>query len=254
MATCSVDSCERSCYARGFCKGHYDRLIRTGDAGTTPIQPRRRNCQVGDCGNPHHAQGYCSLHYKRWVTYSDTAPRRPGKPYAGRTEEQVRKRINDSIRITQAGCWEWRRSVTTDGGYAVLRWRGISLGHRVAYTIFIGPIPDGMFVCHHCDNPPCVNPDHLFLGAAADNNADMTNKGRARRFFKEYRRGERHYKTRLTQQQVNEIRASSDRGVDLAQRYGVSQQSISDIRTGRRWRSSAPLGDQDAPAAEPASA
>ena len=254
MTTCAVDDCERSRYAKGYCKGHYDRLKRTGSAGTTPIQSRRTDCQVSECDNPHLAHGYCRLHYKRWAAHGDPSIRLPGKPYTGRTEEQVRQRIETSVRITPSGCWEWKRSVTVDGGYATLRWRGITPGHRVAYTIFVGPIPEGMFVCHHCDNPPCVNPDHLFLGTAADNNADMTNKGRARRAFKEHPRGEQHPSALLTQQQADEIRTSSERGVDLARRYGVSQQTVCDIRAGRRWRSLTPPSDQDAPAAKPPSA
>ena len=80
------------------------------------------------------------------------------------------------------GCWLWTGGLTTSG-YGILytskqdkpRRR---LAHRLMYEIEHGPIPDGLFVCHRCDNPPCVNPDHLFLGTASDNMQDMLSKGR----------------------------------------------------------------------------
>jgi len=78
-----------------------------------------------------------------------------------------------------SGCWEWRGD--HDGkGYGVILVSGrAQQAHRAAYRFFCGPIPEGLFVCHHCDNPPCCNPVHLFLGAHADNMRDMALKGRA---------------------------------------------------------------------------
>lgn len=78
-----------------------------------------------------------------------------------------------------SGCWIWRGNVRVRGGYGRLGYCGRpQLAHRVAYQIFVGPIPEGMDVCHRCDNPPCVRPDHLFVGTALDNIKDSIKKGR----------------------------------------------------------------------------
>ncbi len=96
--------------------------------------------------------------------------------------------------------------------------------HRAAWIEANGPIPEGMNVLHHCDNPPCVNVEHLFLGTAADNTQDMIAKGR-----RVAASGERHSRARLTDDDIREIRrryAEGDRQVDLAIAYSVTRQNI----------------------------
>jgi hypothetical protein len=79
-----------------------------------------------------------------------------------------------------SGCWLWTGS-SNGNGYGVMRINNKQQGaHRVAFELFVGPIPPGLMICHKCDNPPCVNPHHLFAGTALDNNRDMFAKGRAR--------------------------------------------------------------------------
>lgn len=123
-------------------------------------------------------------------------------------------------------CWTWRAN-KNEKGYG--KFQG-ERAHRVAFKAVNGDIPDGMFVCHKCDNPGCVNPAHLFLGSAGDNNKDARDKGRSK-----YVSGEHHPNCKLTDEQVGEIRASKATGVSLSRKYGVAQSTISEIRS-YRWR------------------
>jgi hypothetical protein len=80
----------------------------------------------------------------------------------------------DRVEVTPSGCWEWTRARSHDGYGVYKKLRA----HRVAYELAFGPIPDGLSVLHHCDNPPCVNPARLFLGTQSDNMRDCYRKGR----------------------------------------------------------------------------
>jgi hypothetical protein len=129
------------------------------------------------------------------------------------------------------GCWLWT-AVCTEKGYGKFRAdnRKIARAHRVSYELYIGDIPKGMFVCHKCDNPGCVNPDHLFIGTAADNTNDMMKKGRG-----VFLKGERHGRARFSEDDIVAIRADTRSQIEIAKEYGVHESTISHIKTRRTW-------------------
>lgn len=78
-----------------------------------------------------------------------------------------------------SGCWLWERpGLLGPMGYGHFRYQGVVAAHRASWLLYRGPIPMGLFICHKCDNPSCVNPDHLYLGTAQDNIADRDRRGR----------------------------------------------------------------------------
>ena len=128
------------------------------------------------------------------------------------------------------GCWLWN-AARCSGGYGTIKHHGkVVTAHRVAYEVYRGPIPDGMHVCHKCDNRICVNPDHLFLGTHADNMADMSKKNRQAR-------GADNGSAKLTEIDVRAIRAENSKSQsELGKDYGVSQSYISKIKRRESWK------------------
>lgn len=138
-------------------------------------------------------------------------------------------------------CWEWTSKTVV--GYGVIKltpsFRGEKVkrqgAHRVSWELHNGPIPDGLWVLHRCDNRRCVNPDHLFLGTHGDNMRDMVEKKRS----KGAPPGEAHHFAKMKQSEVDEARALYDQGwkyKDIAKRYGVTAHTISRIARRVTWR------------------
>ena len=136
-----------------------------------------------------------------------------------------------------SGCWLFM-STHEPGGYGRFCFnKTVRFAHRAAYEIYVGPIPDGMVVCHKCDVPACVNPDHLFIGTQFDNLRDMASKGRR---YKPEWRGETHPRSKLTDEIVQAIRAErAATGLsfsELGKKYGVVHSTIAVVIRGEGWR------------------
>ena len=124
-------------------------------------------------------------------------------------------------------CWLWLGTAGNDGYGRI--WVNFSrLAHRMQWQRFNGPIPNGLFVCHHCDMPLCVNPRHLFLGTQKDNMQDAARKGRMGQ-------GETHHNAKLTEAQVLAIRKDPRIQTEIAKEYGVANTAISKIKSRKRW-------------------
>lgn len=142
-------------------------------------------------------------------------------------------RLGEKLQSVDGGCIEFR-GYRNACGYGVVRSAtGTTLAHRAAWEIAHGDIPEGMAVCHRCDNPPCCNPAHLFLGTTGDNNRDRASKGRGAQ-------GERVHFARLTEDQVIAIRqrhsADGSSLRRLAREFGVSNSTIHAVLSGQTWK------------------
>jgi len=128
-------------------------------------------------------------------------------------------------------CWEWQGSVSSSG-YGSFKVGGQTVSaHRLAWELGNDEeIPDGMCVCHSCDNPLCCNPAHLWLGTVAENNQDKISKGRHNNPT-----GEDVNTAKLTKAQVRTIRSDPRTQMQIAKDYGVNQTTISKIKRGEAW-------------------
>lgn len=164
---------------------------------------------------------------------------------AGRTPDQIRakatqlgltkKRLPERERfesfINKDGdCWEWMGSKFRDGYGQFHAANRNRRAHRYSYELYVGPIPADLCVCHRCDNPSCVDPEHLFLGTNQENATDRQMKGRTSRPY-----GLWHGSAKLTPEKVQEIRSSRKTGAQLAREFSVSEALICNVRKGRAW-------------------
>jgi hypothetical protein len=198
-------------------------------------------------------EAYASLAHTQPLNISRSQGR---ELFCTHTDDSVACFWSKVNRGTDDDCWEWT-------GTRSPRWRGYGrvssgphrgmLAHRLAYALAVGPIPEGLLVCHHCDNRPCCNPAHLFLGTEADNTQDCIKKGRfiypppvgaahphySVLYPERVLRGEKITTSKLKPDQVREIKDASSRGAlskDLAAQYGVAKSTISSIINNRWWR------------------
>lgn len=150
-------------------------------------------------------------------------------------KDTTKERLLKSTKKASNGCWIWS-GAKQPTGYGLL-WvsplKKYEKTHRLSYKFFNGDIPDGKCVCHRCDNPSCINPEHLFIGSHAENAADKIAKGRQKI-------GSQHGRAVLIESQILEIRKSYSGKYgqlsELARQYNITPQSILAIVTRKNWR------------------
>lgn len=164
--------------------------------------------------------------------------------------EDVVHRFQRNIKVSLiTGCWEWIGGKTESGYGSIGASHKVRNGkktnaHQMSWLLYFGEIPEGMGVLHTCDNPPCCNPEHLFLGTNADNVKDKMKKGRHKSggfLFGEFHplHGVNHPSNKLSEDDVLEIvrlnKTEKYTNIELANMYGVSKGAISGIICGRTW-------------------
>lgn len=143
------------------------------------------------------------------------------------------ERFHEKWQLNGQGCWIWTAS-TAGKGYGQIKKPGSReqiYAHRLSYLIHYGEIPDGLFVCHTCDNPKCVKPSHLFLGDSKQNMQDMQTKGR-------HLCGEKNAMNKLTEEMVLQIHLLAKEGLSqmkIAKSFHISQGTVFKILHGERW-------------------
>ncbi len=188
-----------------------------------------RRCEIEGCDRKHYGRGYCNMHYYRWRATGDPLVTRIGHRYV--EVDPVMRLLERSAR--QGDCIIYTAGRAQRGGHRTMGFQGKYVGvHRIVWTLIHGD-PGELKVCHRCDVPDCINVNHLFLGTAADNNADRDRKGRHRPL-----RGSKNGYARLTEYQVIEIRrmlADGQAQRAIAAQFGVSQYAIWAIAARKRW-------------------
>lgn len=188
-------------------------------------------CLVNSCSRKHYAKGFCEKHYQR--------TKKGHNPLTERSifELSEKERFLSKVDVrSDDQCWPWLagiKSKKTGFTYGSYYFRSKhDLAHRASYYIFNGDIPEGMFVCHKCDNPICVNPNHLFIGFPVDNTQDKFIKGRAN-----MPKGEQRSKV-LKDSDVIAIRdmAQTMSYKEIALLFPISPSSIRDIIKIRTWK------------------
>jgi len=153
----------------------------------------------------------------------------PGRIY---TRGPLKKRFEAKfIKGSDDECWIWEGAVC-DGRYGKIKnGQAAESVHRVAWKLYKGEIPEGLLVCHSCDTPLCVNPDHLWLGTDADNMRDKTEKGRGNS-----PKGAAHGSAILTEIDVRAIRASAQSNRKLAFLFDTGKSNVSAIKRREIWK------------------
>lgn len=228
--TCKVGICSRPVHKLGWCSGHYQRVRKYGSPlELVPLVERAKArkieaaCIYEACERPAIAFDWCRMHYKRWW--------RTGSPDLQAKLTPAEKLASRTVRRDN-GCLEWTGPPQDPKlGYGRVSVDGQMWStHRLAYTLAVGSIPDGLIVRHKCDNPPCCDPDHLELGTHQDNCDDMLARDR---------RSKDIHGRLLTWDDVDEIRRLCREGVrrgEVAEMFGVSPGMVWQIRREFSWK------------------
>lgn len=239
MRKCSIDGCERTKAAKGYCGMHYMRIKRYSDSeiiNKPGLPPKYIECIISDCTNKPKAHGLCPKHYERKRKHGNSLTVLPkSKPPLTKSKYKSANEmfLDRFVALSKNDCWEWEGFKTKEG-YGRFEWKGKRYNAaRFSYEYYLGKFDENLFVCHKCDNPPCINPEHLFLGTHKENMHDRDVK--KRNFIPT---GEKNPKAILNEDNVIEIRKLLDSGHslnELSALFKVSKDAIHNIKTKKTW-------------------
>jgi len=229
MKICKIEGCGKKAICRGMCNTHYIRWQRHKDPEhCEKVRNKGQICLHEGCNEPAQNLGYCSKHYQRFKKYGTTSDR----VLKNQAHLSVRQRLELNVVVDEKGCWNWQKQKDKNG-YGVLSVADKPYrAHRASYEEFVGPIEDDLHVLHKCDNPSCINPDHLFLGTNAENMVDKVSKGR-------HAFGEKAGHAKLTENQVREIKRRLQRSESpntIVKDFPVTGKAVRLIRDGVNWK------------------
>ena len=226
MRACKVDGCGKKYNCKGYCGKHYYRWKTHGD----PLVSLKSGglCSIDGCSSKIEARKLCPKHYMRLKTHGD-----PTIKSVKELSPKERIIMNSAI-DTNTDCWIFIGN-RVKNGYGQICINGkIGIAHRHSYVAFKGDIPGGLLVCHKCDNPSCVNPEHLFIGTHQDNSDDKIKKGRHNAA-----KGEKHYKSKLSATDVINIRSMAKDGLtenEIAKKFNIGRGAVSSIKRRQCWK------------------
>lgn len=181
--TCSIEGCSSPVEARTWCRMHYGRWRCHGDPLFMPAATLLLICSVDSCERVAtlRIRGLCSMHNHRLERTGDPLGiRRTQGLLDAPTIARFRRHV--PVGLPTDVCWPWIGATQSHGYGAFYYGTNHSVrAHRLSYMVFVGPIPEGMYILHSCDNPPCVNPKHLRPGTHEDNMHDKKERGRSRK-------------------------------------------------------------------------
>lgn len=195
-------------------------------------------CCIKDCEGRASRRGLCQAHYNRMRKGISLDEPLQTQHHGLSTKERFDRWWKED---PETGCWLWQGKLLSTG-YGQFNLDGTRpvLSHRAAWILHKGEIPENpnsayktYYMCHKCDNPQCVNPDHLFLGDQQSNMDDKMGKGRHGYGISQ---GANHGNAKVTEDDVRTIRASSDSLTVLAKRYGIAKSTMAAIRKRETWK------------------
>jgi hypothetical protein len=218
MKICKYTDCDNKILAKNMCKLHYQRNYR---------KEAKSICVLDDCGLPVLSSGLCNRHYLRKIRKKNITEK-------SCFERSPFEQLHYYVKKSDNGCWIYTGGLNRKGYGSIVHNKKKYIAHRFSYEIYKQDFDSSLHVLHHCDNPICVNPDHLFQGTDLDNSIDKINKGRFVSCL-----GSKNGMSKLTEKDVMQIKkflAQKKSCSHISKMFGVTDVTISCIKHQKTWR------------------